>query len=453
MVDTDAPPAAPAPAPSASSQPPFAAYRETEANDDPALAHIHPGLRHLAVPVDQVLLDPANVNKHPDYQLEVIKGMLRTFGQRAPLITRESTGVLEAGEGRLLAGRALGWRYMAVLPCADDLLAARMFSLGDNRSAELAVRDEEEQAVQLLALHEQGVDLAIIGWDEDDLGLLLDERDAGTELPEPDAEEPPVVPWTQPGDLFEIGPHRLACGDSTDPAVVERLMQGEKAALVLTDPPYGVAYVGKSEDLAAERRTIANDNLGLNGTRDLVARAARAWPLRPGGVWYVCSPSGDMETAFRFGIVDAGERLRSAIAWVKNQFVLGHLDYHYQHETILYGWREGAGHFWCGSRSESSVWEIAKPSKSADHPTMKPLELLARAIGNSSVRGDIVFDGFGGSGQTLFAANSLGRRARLVELSPGFCDVIARRARELGLEVFVDRPGVGRIPWGEALAA
>jgi DNA modification methylase len=134
-------------------------------------------------------------------------------------------------------------------------------------------------------------------------------------------------------------------------------------------------------------------------------------------------------------------------------FVLGHQDYHYQHETILYGWREGAGHFWCGTRSESSVWEIAKPSKSADHPTMKPIELLARAIGNSSVRGDIVFDGFGGSGQTLFAASGLGRRARLVELSPGFCDVIARRARELGHEVVVDRPGVGRIPWGEALTA
>lgn len=399
MADNDAPPAAPAQGPAASSEAPFAAYRGAEANGD--LAHIHPGLRHLAVPVDQVLLDPANVNKHPDYQLEVIKGMLRTFGQRAPLITRESTGVLEAGEGRLLAGRALGWRYMAVLPCADDLLAARMFALGDNRSAELAIRDEEEQAVQLLALHEQGIDLAIIGWDEDDLGVLLDERDGAAELPEPDPVEEPAVPWTQPG----------------------------------------------------ERRTIANDDLGLDGTRDLVARAARAWPLRPGGVWYVCSPSGDMETAFRFGLVDADERLRSAIAWVKNQFVLGHLDYHYQHETILYGWREGAGHFWCGSRSESSVWEIAKPAKSADHPTMKPLELLARAIGNSSVRGDVVFDGFGGSGQTLFAANGLGRRARLVELSPGFCDVIAQRARELGLEVMVDRPGVGRIPWGEALAA
>jgi DNA modification methylase len=395
MVDDATPPAVPA----APLEAPFAAYRGVEANGDPALAHIHPGLRHLAVPVDQVLLDPANVNKHPPEQLEVLKGMLRTFGQRAPLITRE------------------------------------------------------ELAAQLLALHDQGVDVAIIGWDGDDLGALLDERDGAAELPEPDAVEPPETPWTQPGDLFEIGHHRLICGDSTDPATIERLMQGEKAALALTDPPYGIAYVGKSEELAAERKTIANDDLGLDGTRDLVARAARAWPLRPGGVWYVCSPSGDMETAFRFGLVDASERLRQAIAWVKQHFVLGHQDYHYQHETILYGWREGAGHFWCGSRSEVSVWQIDRPSKSADHPTMKPLELLARAIGNSSVRGDIVFDGFGGSGQTLFAAHGLGRRARLVELSPGFCDVIARRARELGLEVIVDRPGVGRIPWGEALAA
>lgn len=411
---------------------PFAPYSLPEAND--------------------VLLDPANVNTHPPEQLEVLKAMLREFGQRLPLVTRASTGILEAGEGRLVAGRALGWRYIAVLPCEDDALAATRFALGDNRSAALAVIDEDRLTEQLLALHEQGVDLQGIGWTSEEIGVLLD-GDGEAELPEPEPEEPPAVPWSRPGDVFELGRHRLICGDGTDPAVVEQLMQGEQAALVFTDPPYGVAYVGKSEDLAADRKTIANDDLGLEGTRDLVARAARAWPLRPGGAWYVCAPSGDMETAFRFGLVDAEERLRQGIAWVKNAFVLGHQDYHYEHESILYGWRAGAGHFWCGTRSESTVWRIDKPARSADHPTMKPIELVARAIRNSSVRGDVVFDGFGGSGTTLLAAHQLGRTARLVELSPGFCDVIVRRALELGLEVVVDRPGVGRIPWGELEAA
>lgn len=428
---------------------PFAPYSGREAND-PALAHIHPLLRHLAVPTESVLLDPANVNTHPTGQLEVLKSILREFGQRGPLITRAATGILEAGEGRLVAGRALGWKYIAVLPCDDDELKAWRFALADNRSAALSIVDEERLAEQLLELHERGC-VEGLGWTAEEIGVYQDDG-ADEELPEPELEEPPAVPWTRPGDVIELGPHRLVCGDSTDPAAIELLMQGEKADLVVTDPPYGVAYVGKSEDLAAERKTIANDDLGLEGTRDLVARAARAWPLRPGGVWYVCSPSGDMETAFRFGLVDAGERLRQAIAWVKNAFVLGHQDYHYEHETILYGWRLGAGHFWCGTRSESSVWRIPKPARSADHPTMKPIALVARAIRNSSVRGNVVFDGFGGSGSTLVAAHQLGRRARLIELSPGFCDVIVRRALELGVEAVVERPNVGRIPWGEAAA-
>lgn len=452
MADTTAPPTAPVEALAASPETPFAAYSAAEAND-PALAHIHPGLRHLAVPVEAVLLDPANVNTHPPEQLEVLKAMLREFGQRLPLVTRASTGILEAGEGRLVAARALGWRYIAVLPCEDDALAATRFALGDNRSAALAVIDDDRLAEQLLALHEQGSDLQGLGWTAEEVGLLLDEQAGETELPDPEPEEPPADPWTRPSDLIELGPHRLICGDSTDPTVIARLMQGELADLVVTDPPYGVKYEGKSEQLAADRKQIANDDLGLEGTRNLVARAARAWPLRPGGAWYVCAPSGEMETAFRFGLVDAEERLRQGIVWVKNAFVLGQRDYHYEHESILYGWRAGAGHFWCGTRSESTVWRIDKPSRSADHPTMKPIEVPARAIRNSSVRGDVVFDGFGGSGSTLVAAHSLGRRARLVELSPGFCDVIVRRALELGIEAVVDRPGVGRIRWGETAAA
>lgn len=423
---------------------PFAPYSDGEAND---LSYIHPGLRHLAVPIGSVLLDPANVNTHPAEQIEILKSVLREFGQRLPLITRAATGVLEAGEGRVLAARQLGWTHVAVLPCDDDAIQAMRFALADNRAPRLSEIDDEALAEQLLALHQQGSDVAALGFEED-LALLLDQAAGDEQLPDPDPEEPPATPWTRPGDLIALGPHRLICGDSTDPAVIARLMQGELADLVWTDPPYGVAYVGKSEQLATERKTIANDNLGLDGTRDLVRRAAEAWPLRPGGVFYVCSPSGDMETAFRFGLLDAKRRLRQAIAWVKDAFVLSHYDYHYQHETILYGWADGAGHYWCGSRSESSVWHVPKTRRNDLHPTMKPPPLVARGLKNSSQRGDVVFDGFGGSGSTLLAAHSLGRRARLVELAPGFCDVIVKQAQGLGLEAVVDRPGVGRIAWG-----
>lgn len=415
---------------------------------DAELEHIHPGLRHLAVSIDAILLDPANVNTHPEHQVAALAGMLAEFGQREALISRASTGVLEAGEGRVLAARRLGWRYIAVLPCDDDAIDAMRFAIGHNRLPRLAVIDDDRLSEQLLALHRDGADLCVLGVFDEEISALLDEQREDADLEDPEAEAPPAEPWTRLGDVIELGPHRLVCGDSTNPEVVARLMQGERAALVVTDPPYGVAYVGKSGELDEARKTIANDDLGLEGTRDLVARAAKAWPLRPAGAWYVCSPSGDMETMFRLGLLDAGWRVRQQIVWLKNGLVLSHFDYHYEHETILYGWVDGGRHFWCGSRTETSVWRCPKPQRSAKHPTMKPPELLARAVRNSSLRGEIVFDGFGGSGSTLVAAHQLGRRVRLVELEPAFCDVIVARARKLGLEATVDRPGVGRIAWG-----
>lgn len=348
----------------------------------------------------------------------------------------------------LVAALELGWTHVAVLPCDDDAMTATRYAIADNRTAELATWDEEALGEMLGLMQAEGVDLAALGFDAVDLLQLLGEEDEVVpELEEPDAE---LVEATciQLGDLVVIGEHRLVCGDSTDPAVVAQVMlPSEQADLVWTDPPYGVAYVGKSEQLADARKTIANDDLGLEGTRDLVRRAAEAWPLRAGGVFYVCSPSGDMETAFRFGLVDARRRLRQAIAWVKNAFVLSHFDYHYQHETILYGWADGAGHYWCGSRSEASVWQVNKPTRADLHPTMKPVELVARGLKNSSRKGDVVFDGFGGAGSTLIAAAQMGRRARLVELSPGFCDVIVRRAVALGLSAMVHRPGSEPFAW------
>lgn len=408
----------------------------------PMKHQIHADLVHLARPINEVRINPANTNTHPEEQLEVLASMFQEFGQRGPLIVRKSTGILEAGEGRLLAMRRLGWTHVAVLECDDDSIAAVRFSIGDNQSARLSVDDEERLAREIKALLEVGSEVAGLGFDEDnviDLLATLDDPGSVAEADEEDLVETGAPPFLVLGDLVIIGPHRLVIGDSTVAAVIERLMAGELADLVFTDPPYGVAYEGAAG-------VIENDDLGFEGTRRLVAEAVKLWPLRPGGAWYVACASA-METAFRLAIeIDAGERLRQSIVWVKNAPTLTRSDYQWQHEPILYGWREGAAHYWCGSRTERTVWDHRKPGRSKEHPTMKPVELVAQAITNSSRPSDVVFDGFGGGGSTMRAAHQLGRRARLVELSPGYGDAICRSMRKLGERPVVIR-GAQEFEW------
>jgi len=235
--------------------------------------------------------------------------------------------------------------------------------------------------------------------------------------------------------------HRVMCGDSTSEADIAQVLGQDQADLVWTDPPYGVAYVGKTADAL----TIENDRLDEAGLEALLVAALGAVHERtkPGGVWYVASPGGEL--FFTFGSVL--KRLgvwRHTIIWVKDQFVLGRADYHYRREPLFYGWKEGAGHFFVDDRTQDTVWEIPRPRRSEEHPCMKPLELVARSIRNSSRRGDLVVDPFGGSGTTLLAAAQEGRRARLIELGPGYCDVIRRRwtgyARSAGFD-----PGPGAL--------
>lgn len=233
------------------------------------------------------------------------------------------------------------------------------------------------------------------------------------------------------GDIWQLGNHRLLCDDCTVGENVAQLMGGELADLIFTDPPYGIGYVGKTK----KRMTLANDRLGDAGTRALVAAAMRMAPLRPGGVFYVCSAAGDKETVFRLALVDADLPIRQALVWVKSHFVLGHSDYHYKHETILYGWKGKARHHFVADRTQHTVWEFRKPLASRMHPTMKPVPLVARAIWNSSRPGDIVYDGFGGSGTTLMACQQTGRRCRMIELDPQYCAVIIDRwEKQTGLK-------------------
>jgi DNA modification methylase len=234
---------------------------------------------------------------------------------------------------------------------------------------------------------------------------------------------------------FEAAPvesprsHKLLCGDSTKPEDVARVMGGEQAVMLWTDPPYGVSYVGKTKAAL----TIQND--GAEGLPDLLARAFTAADsvMAPGASFYLAAPAGPQGTVFRQAILQVGWKFHQAIVWVKNAMVLGHSDYHYRHEDILYGWKEG-GHRWYGDRCQTSVLEIDRPSRSEEHPTMKPPALIAACLVNSSKIGDLVLDTFTGSGSTTAACEQHGRQFRGIELEPKFVAVVLERLSGMGLE-------------------
>ena len=258
----------------------------------------------------------------------------------------------------------------------------------------------------------------------------------------PDAAAP-VEARVQSGDLWQLGRHRLLCADCTDAAAVMRLMRVESgtdagneaedaatADMLFLDPPYGVDYSSARRKAVSEERPLVGDALGEHGTYDLLKRALSAAPLKPGGAFYVCSAGGTGETLFRLALRDANLPLKQSLVWVKHHFVLGRSDFHWQHETLLYGWKPGAGHYFGGGRTQTTVWEYKRPHRSRLHPTMKPLDLVERAVMLSSKEGELVYDGFGGSGTTLLACEATGRKCRMVEIAPCYCDVIVQRWEE-----------------------
>ena len=209
----------------------------------------------------------------------------------------------------------------------------------------------------------------------------------------------PPLRTVNKGDLWELGLHRLLCGDSTSEGDVAILMDGSAADLMVTDPPYGVAYTGKK----LMRTAIMNDNLADDAFLRFLTGALLVAPLKPGACFYVCAPSTRMLQVFLASVSKSGLDLKQILVWAKNHFVIGRADYHYRHEIILYGWKPGAAHYYCGGRKQHTVWNFDKPQKSPLHPTTKPIALLQRAILNNSREGEIIYDGFLGSGSTLIA--------------------------------------------------
>lgn len=391
---------------------------------------------------DLELVDPSTLEPHPDnprvHADARIRRSIEDHGVIDVCVVQRSRRRILGGHGRWENAQAAGATKVPVLWVDCDDAEAEEILLVLNRTADEARYDNPRLAAILSRIADSGREVARSGWDAEDLRRFVTraqvkagggptaEEDDGTDL------TPPEQPTTKPGDRWLLGEHVLLCGDATVAADVERCLGGVLADLVWTDPPYGVDYVGKTD----EALTIEGD--------ESTEVAVAAFPVilagsRPGAVWYVCSPSGPGLVDFAGRLVELGV-YRQQLVWLKDHFVLGRSDFHARHESILfgaapvepavpllYGWTPGAAHEFLGDRTLDTVWEFPRPARSIDHPTMKPVPLVGRAIELSSYEGDVVLDPFAGSGPVLVACEQLGRRARLIEIDARYCDVILRR--------------------------
>ena len=378
-------------------------------------------------PTTKLLPYARNARTHSDTQVAQIAASIAEFGFTNPILAG-GDGVIVAGHGRLAAAQKLGIDTVPVV-VLDHLTPTqrRALVIADNRIAENAGWDEAMLQVELVALQDDDFDLTLTGFDADALADLLAGEETTTEgVTDEDAVPDAGPPVSSAGDVWLCGNHRVLCGDATDADAYAMLLGDEMADMVVTDPPYNVDYANSAKDkMRGKDRPILNDNLG-DGFYDFLLAALTPTLAHCRGGIYVAMSSSELDVlqaAFRA----AGGKWSTFIIWAKHTFTMGHADYQRQFEPILYGWREGATRHWCGARDQGDVWNIKKPHKNDLHPTMKPVELMERAIRNSSRPGDVVLDPFGGSGTTMIAAEKSDRHARLMELDPKYVDVIVRR--------------------------
>lgn len=367
-----------------------------------------------------------NARTHDDTQVSQIAGSIAEFGFVNPILVGDDN-IIIAGHGRLMAAQQLGLDTVPVIVLHHLTEAQRRaLVIADNKIAENAGWNDELLKLELEELGDLGFDLDVIGFSDEELDELLGNDEQPGETDEDDIPEVEDEPVSRHSDVWILGDHRLLCGDSTSKQDLEKLMSGELADMAFTDPPYNVDYGNNAKDkMRGKDRRIMNDNLGDDFYQFLKDALTNLLSVTKGAC-YIAMSSSELDTlqkAFR----DAGGKWSTFIVWAKNTFTLGRSDYQRQYEPILYGWREGNDHFWCGARDQGDVWFFNKPVKNDLHPTMKPVELVERALRNSSKSRDIVLDLFGGSGSTLIACEKTGRAARLIELDPKYVDVIVRR--------------------------
>ena len=376
------------------------------------------------LPIEELNPYENNAKLHPKEQIDQIVRSMEEFGNNDPIAIDENNVIIE-GHGRLLALKQMGEKEVPVIRLkhlTDE--QKRAYILAHNQLTLNTGFDEGILAAELESI--VGIDMADFGFDLDVVDVVEELTDV-----EEDSDfdvTPPKEPKSKPGDLYQLGNHRLLCGDSASLDDVAKLMGGEQADMLLTDPPYNVAYEGATED----KLTIQNDDMEDEDfrqfLRDVYASADSA--MKPGASFYIWHADSEGYN-FRGAAHDVGWMIRQCLIWNKNTLVLGRQDYHWKHEPCLYGWKDGASHNWYGNRKQTTVMDFDKPTRNGEHPTMKPIPLFAYQMEMSSKKGDNVLDLFGGSGTTMIAAEQLGRNAYLMELDPRYVDVIVNRWEEL----------------------
>ena len=434
---------------------------------------IHCRYDELADP-ETLTPNPRNPNQHPKKQIELLAKIIKSQGWRAPVTVSNRSGFIVRGHGRLAAALLLG--CPVPVERQDYATEAEEWAdlVADNRIAELASIDADEMAKLLDELNTLDFDMDLTGYSGKALDNLLADFRA-VEVTDDNFDAAKVVseiktPVTKRGDIWQLGNHRLMCGDSTITADMDALMSGTRAALVFTDPPYNVNYQGSTK----EKLKIKNDNLSPDEFKRFLTDAFKNFYAHTdeNAAIYICH-ADSAGSEFRAAAKDAGWAYKQTIIWVKNQFTIGRQDYQWQHEPIFYGWKDGGTHRFFGGRKQSTViedlpitlkeqdgktlicvtvgleqivikakdaeiisraddgatttWRFEKPLRNGEHPTMKPIPLCARAIQNNSAPGEIVLDGFAGSGSTIIAAEQTGRKCYAMECDPVYADVIVRR--------------------------
>ncbi len=380
----------------------------------------------IELPLGQIIPYARNPRQN-EKAIATVAASIAEFGWRQPIVVDENMIIL-AGHTRLAAAQHLGLKT-APVHIAKGLseTQAQAFRIMDNRSAENAEWMEDLLNLELSDLLDADYDLELTGFTDEELNGLLSGLEGETDTEgEDDIPEPPEDPVSRPGDLWVLGNHRLLCGDATVATDVERVLDGAKANLCFCDPPYNVDYAGGAgAEQAGKGRRIKNDALG-DAFGQFLYDACVLINTHTNGAVYICMSSSELHT-LQAAFTKAGGHWSTFVIWAKNRFTLGRSDYQRQYEPILYGWPEGVKRRWCGARDQGDVWNINRPTKNDLHPTMKPVSLVERAIQNSSRKGDLVFDPFGGSGTTLIAAETTGRVCHGIELNPAYVDVAVER--------------------------
>ena len=377
-------------------------------------------------PITDLIPYARNSRTHNDAQVAQIAASIKEFGWTNPVLLDGENGII-AGHGRVLAAQKLGESEVPTIELSHmDENQKRAYIIADNKLALNAGWDNEMLMLEVADLKDAGYDLGLTGFSLDELEELNPTVVEGLV----DEDETPPIPQeaiTKPGDIYKLGKHRLMCGDSTSIEHLELLCDGQSVDMWLTDPPYNVAYEGKTKDSL----TIQNDSMGDEQFRQFLrdAYVAADAVMKSGAVFYIWHADSEGYN-FRGAAQDAGWKVRQCLIWKKSSMVMGRQDYHWKHEPCLYGWKEGAGHLWAADRKQTTILEFEKPSRNGEHPTMKPVALFEYQLLNNTKGGDIVLDSFGGSGTTLIAAEKNGRIGYLMELDPKYCDVIVKRWEE-----------------------